>query len=332
MKKKLFLLFFILLCLSGCVKSTTTMKINSTKSMNFETVFLVSKEVENASVLDKIAQDKLVANGYNISTYDEDNYSGVKITKRLFSIDKVSNAKGDEVILSDLLKGTMNDKVMFKVKKSFFRNTYFATFKYRVRSEINANGGDELTSDKMISLEGESFYKFILEVPYGTIQNNANEVSKDGKKLTWTLNKNEDPEIKFTFSLLNLTHVYIVGGIAAVLLIIIIIFLIKFIKAKKEELKNAGPILVDYDPSIEDKLTAFEIEEEIPPEVAQESENNKIGDNSFEYKLEEEEKAKVAIVEAAKTVTPDKKAPKFINTNSVEEIVDFNSNNETKQQ
>jgi hypothetical protein len=66
--------------------------------------------------------------------------------------------------------------------------------------------------------------------------------------------------------------------------------------------------------------------------VAQESENNKIGDNSFEYKLEEEEKAKVAIVEAAKTVTPDKKAPKFINTNSVEEIVDFNPNNETKQQ
>ena len=329
MKKKIFILFFVLLLMSGCVKSTTTMKINSAKIMNFDTTFLVSKEIENASVLDKIAQDKLTANGYNISTVEEDNYSGIKVSKRFLSIDRVSNAKGEDVIISDLFKGTMNDKVLFKVKKSFFKNTYFANFKYRLRSEISANGGDEvdMTSDKMISLDGEMFYKFVLEVPYGTIQNNANEVSANGKKLTWTLNRAEDTNITFSFSLLNLSRVYIVAGVAAAIAIIILIIIIKYIKVKREELKNAGPIHVDYDPSIEEKLSAFEIEEEIPPEVAAESENNKIGDNTFEFRLEEEEKAKVAIVEAAKNVTPAKRAPKFINTNSVEEVVDFGDSN-----
>lgn len=329
MKKKIFILFFVLLLMSGCVKSTTTMKINSAKIINFDTTFLVSKEIENASVLDKIAQDKLTANGYNISTVEEDNYSGVKVSKRFLSIDRVSNAKGEDVIISDLLKGTMNDKVLFKVKKSFFKNTYFANFKYRLRSEISANGGDEvdMTSDKMISLDGEMFYKFVLEVPYGTIQNNANEVSANGKKLTWTLNRAEDTNITFSFSLLNLSRVYIVAGVAAAIAIIILIIIIKYIKVKREELKNAGPIHVDYDPSIEEKLSAFEIEEETPPEVAAESENNKIGDNTFEFRLEEEEKAKAAIVEAAKNVTPAKRAPKFINTNSVEEVVDFGDSN-----
>ncbi len=333
MKKKLFALFFILLFLNGCVKSTTTMKINSTKSINFDTTFLVSKEIENASILDKIAQDKLVANGYNISTVDEDNYSGVKVTKRFSNIDRVSSIKGEEVIISDLLKGNMDDKVLFKVKKSFFRNTYFATYKYRLRSEINANGGDdvELTSDKMISLDGEMFYKFVLEVPYGTIQNNANEVSKNGKVLTWTLNRGEDSDITFSFTLLNLTRVYSCIGAVGAAAILLLVVIIKVIKKKREELKNAGPIHVDYDPSIEDKLDAFEVEEEIPPEVAQESSNNTLSESTFEYKLEEEEKAKVAIVEAAKTITPEKRAPKFINTNSVEEIVDFGDNNSKQQ-
>ena len=42
MKKKIILLFFILIMLSGCVKSTTTMKISPTKSINFESDFLIS--------------------------------------------------------------------------------------------------------------------------------------------------------------------------------------------------------------------------------------------------------------------------------------------------
>jgi hypothetical protein len=324
--KNILLLFVVLLLLSGCVKSTTTMKVNSTKSIVFSTDFLVSKEIENVTVLDKINQEKLVANHFNISTISEDNYEGVRITKR-YNVDKVSNALGKEVVLTDLLKGTMDDSTLFKVKKSFFKNTYYADFSYRLRSEIFANGGDDvdLSSDKMITLDSEQSYRFILEVPYGTIQNNAKEVSDNGKKLTWFLNRSNDTNIKFTFTLLNLTHVYIVAGIGLVVLVFIGIIIFKVIKQKREEAKNAGPIHVDYDPSIEDKLSAFEIEEDIPPEVAETSDNNQIVDNSFEFKLPEEEKAKIAIVEAAKTLPPEKKQPKFIMGDPVDEVVDFSS-------
>ena len=335
--KKLFILFFILLLLSGCVKSTTNMKVNPTKSITFSSDFLVSKEIENVTVLDKINQEKLVSNGFNISTISENGYEGVKITKRYPNIDKVSTAAGKKVVLSDLLYGTMEDGVLFKVKKSFFRNTYIADYAYRLRSEIYANGGDDvdLTSDKMITLDGEAYYKFVLEVPYGTIQNNATEVSKDGKTLTWDFNRAKDSDVKFTFTLLNLTHVYIVGGFALVVLIFILIIIIKAIKQKREDAKNAGPIHVDYDPSIEDKLSAFELETETAPEVAAESNNNQIADNSFEFKLPEEEKAKIAIVEAAKVTPPEKKQHKFIMTedepNEVNEIIDFNSKEDAQK-
>ena len=43
--------------------------------------------------------------------------------------------------------------------------------------------------------------------------------------------------------------------------------------------------------------------------------------------MEEEEKAKVAIVEAAKVSKEVKQQPKFINTNAVDEVVDFNNSN-----
>ncbi len=329
MKKKIILLMFVLLMLSGCVKSTTTMKINPNKSINFETDLLTSDELENASVLDRINQEKVISNGYNISTIKDNGYSGIKVTKRYRNIDKVSKEKADTVIISNLLKGNMDDSTLFSVSKSFFQNTYEANFSYKLRSEIFANGGDDvdLSSDKMITLESESYYKFILEVPYGTIQNNANEVSEDGKTLTWNLHKSQDTNIKFTFTLYNLVNIYIVAGISIALFVLILIIVIKYIKKVKEENKNKGPIHVDYDPSIENKLDAFEIIEDLPPEVAQESENNKINDNSFEFKLEEEEKAKVAIVEAAKVSKEIKQLPKFINTNALDEVVNFNGQN-----
>ena len=61
MKKKIFLLFFVLMLLSGCVKSTTTMKISPTKSINFESDFLISTELDNGTSLDKIDQKKLAS-------------------------------------------------------------------------------------------------------------------------------------------------------------------------------------------------------------------------------------------------------------------------------
>ena len=67
--KNIIALFVVLLLLSGCVKSTTTMKVNPTKSIAFSTDFLVSKEIENVTVLDRINQEKLVANNFNIKKH-----------------------------------------------------------------------------------------------------------------------------------------------------------------------------------------------------------------------------------------------------------------------
>ena len=315
MKKKIVLILCIVFLLSGCVKSTTTTKVNLNKSIDFETEMLVSNQLEK-DVLMSISQDKLAAGGFNISVVNEGDYRGVKISKRYSNIDKVSNAKGETVTISDLYKGELNDNVLYKVEKSFFKNSYSGVFKYRLASEafyLTKDEKVELSEDSLVSLEGEMYFKYIVKLPYGSTYNNANEVQDNGKTLIWNLNRSEDAVIKYNFTLYNVVNVLIVAFIALFFLIAFIIIGIKLIKKAKKENKQSAPIHVDYDPSIEDKLNEFEEkkEEEAAPEVAQ-TDNNQINNGSFEFELPSEAKQKIEIKEVKEMQKPEKKENKFI--------------------
>lgn len=326
MKKKILLTLGILFLLNGCVKTTTTQTINKDKSVNFETIVLISNKFNYKEELAKINQTELTKDKYIISEVDEDRYKGIKISKQYKNIDAISSEKGNEVILSDLLKGKMDDTIMFKVNKSFFKNEYTANMKYKLRSEIyNYESKNPIeSSNEIISLQGEMKYKYIVKLPYEALSNNANIVSKDGKTLTWTLTANDDSEINYSFTLLNLKNIYIVAGIGLIILLAIIILVIVLISKMRKRHKDDEPIHIDYDPSIEEDLKDA-------PEVATEITNNEINGNAYEYMLPEEEKAKEEIKIAAVEKKVEEKKNKFITETEEVENLDFDTVETTKK-
>lgn len=84
---------------------------------------------------------------------------------------------------------------------------------------------EEIEDDKMHLGE----IKFTLDLPFESIDNNADKVSNNGKTLTWIFDKNKiDNEIKFSFKFENNKN-YLAMFIASIILIILIVAVIIFI-------------------------------------------------------------------------------------------------------
>ena len=127
MKKylKLLIIVAIIFITSGCVKYSEEMKIHNSKSINIDLVFAVNKKISNYEFDSKKISD-LEELGYRVSDYNDDNYKGIRLKYKIRNIDKVSTNKDVTYSLTDIRNNTPNK--MFKVKKSFFKNYYKATF------------------------------------------------------------------------------------------------------------------------------------------------------------------------------------------------------------
>ena len=104
---------------------------------------------------------------------------------------------------------------------------------------------NDITEDNIIKKEksnsGKSEIKFIVKLPNPSLSNNADEVSDNGKTLTWTYNNNRKNEIKFTFELENkLNYISVFGiGLLIIFTFSLLIFLsIKLRDKKREKIEN----------------------------------------------------------------------------------------------
>ena len=276
---KLIILLVCLLLVSGCVKNTNTVTIDKNKKMTYETEILLSDEL-NSNVEELINKDVLKNRKFKISSSKYDGYTGVTISKEFKNIDDLSTNKSKEIIMSDFLNKDFKEKDIFKREKGFFKDTYTAKFKYTLKesdyenllvkkeepkttsdSEVKPRENDlaplenveeDLSElNKKAKLESEIEVLFKLKIPYESLSNNATEISDDGKILTWKVDTNGDTAISFAFYLLNWTHIFIVGGIALVILIGLIIFIITLLKKKANK---STLIHIDYDESIASKV------------------------------------------------------------------------------
>lgn len=327
--KKILFIFMFMLMLNGCVKSNTTMTINSDKSMEFE-LFLIFKKEYEVDLDSKINTNNLTKNGFNISNYEDNGYNGIKITKHYKNIDKLSTDKTTSLVISDIFTNNFNDNELFQVEKGFLKNKYIANYKYNLRSEIFKQTKDieDFDDTTLMNATSDVSFKYIVMLPHDALKNNANGKTDNKKELIWNLNQSEDNKITFEFELYNKVNMIIVGVGCLLVLIVLIIIIVKITKKiKQNKSSNSGPIHVDYDPSISDKVNGFNIIEEdnLPPEVAKVSESNLQENVNLEIVTEEEKNAKIMI----KNYNPVnvQKGPKFIQTEEekVEEIVDFNS-------
>ena len=224
--KKLFKVFglsLVCLLLSSCVKYNATIKINSDDTMDFSFISAIKKEY--ASQMSN-SQDfsKYKDEGFIIEPYSDDEYEGYKIYKHYVSLDEVSTSDLTQTTLTD------NDDKFFKVKKGFFKNTYYA--------KLESNDSKEMTEQATMYEEDEEFasqakemlkafdMKFNLILPNKVVSSNATTTSEDGKHLQWNLTEMKDQYIEFTFDMYNKNNIILLCGI------ILIIFSISFFVIK----------------------------------------------------------------------------------------------------
>lgn len=243
MKKAKYLLVLVsVLFLTGCVKMNANMKINKDKSMNYEVIIAMDKDLITGdnTVLSEDQKKQAKKNGYTISDYKVDNMVGYKVVKKIKNIDSISTTKKVESNLDVDSK----DKYMFTVKKGFFKNTYKATLTTNSTDNLNSQMGNSNDDDNKVAEDDESSdidysqyfsnmdFKFEVKLPYKAKKNNATTVEDKGKTLSWNLFEVKD-KIEFEFEIYNLTNIYITVGIAAVVIIIIVLFILKKRKTKE---------------------------------------------------------------------------------------------------
>ena len=317
MKKiiKLVVLLFVFVMLTGCVTSTTKMSVTKTKKMAIS-VYMLTDDDKNIDVSKEMDTVSLVNRGFAVEKVTQDGYSGLKITKQYKNIDDLSSLEDVKVVISDILKEGFDDSKYFKVRKSFFYNTYTADFKYRLASEIYnyASKHEDIDTSKLHTRLDETKFKFVVELPYGQIQSNAGNV--EGNVLTWNLNSSEDNNITFAFDVYNLFHISITVGAALIVILTTTIIILIKTRAKRKEKRR-----LEKERKAQEEALKKQQEEEYKkannvPDVANVESTNLTPNKSLEFAVEYEQGTKKQVI----------KNRKFVDVSQREEILDFDKN------
>lgn len=192
--------------------------------------------------------------GLEISRYEKNSYYGYQLTYEIPNIDNVSSDSDVKyVIISDLDSEAKNDKtypLMFKKDK----DTYYANF-----TPYEADGNNE-GSISMINMSAT----LKVTLPTKPLEHNANEVSEDGKTLSWNIDSTNSDNIKFSFKLkdtpdsavsegLNTEMIMLIAGII-IIVIIIVVVLVLFARNNKK-LDKSLEVLDQTIPSAAPKTT-----------------------------------------------------------------------------
>ncbi len=237
--KFLILIIMILGLSTGCVKSTTTLSIGADRSVLISGENLILNSMYDESLFDL---NSWTENGGLVQKKSENGYTGIVFSKKYENIDDISNSKNNEIIISDFLNKDFDDKILFKVKNGFFKNIYYADFKYKTDKKIdnNENSTDTDNNDNAFdfsnldSLIEKPEFKYIVNLPVKSLSNNATTVSDDGMTLSWNIEMLNTTDITFSFELINTNNIIFL--FASIIVILgIIIFLTVFLNRHKND-------------------------------------------------------------------------------------------------
>lgn len=259
MKKyyKLFFVFVMMFLLTGCMKANINMTINKDKSMTLGVIYAISDELakESTDSTDfKEESDNLKKNGFTVTGYKKDGFTGIEANKTFKNIDEISSDKDTNFDLNALMEKNKDAKNNgFKVKKGLFKNHYYATMKVdtsgttggtngRQFREADESDSDESDLDQFGDLDYSSMMSgmdlsFVVNVPYKAINSNATSTENDGKTLKWDLTKVKE-DLTFEFALYNMRNIFIAGGVALVIVLLIVTSIITKGKSSKPVAAN----------------------------------------------------------------------------------------------
>ena len=218
MKKVLLtiLMAICVLCFTGCIRFNTTVQVKSNGKADVSMLYAMQSEdgtdTDSGSVADSF--DELKSEGWEVEEYHEDDYYGVKCTKKNLDFNDISNQMGDTEDATGIM-----DSSAFKVTKKGM--TY--TFDWDLGDSEQDTESDEFT--KSIK-EGGGYMTFTLKVPMKAKSSNATNVSDGGKTLEWDLLDNKGEGIHAEFTLINWPLIIcIILAVIIVLLLKVMIFL-----------------------------------------------------------------------------------------------------------
>lgn len=142
--KYLVLLLVMSFALTGCVKFNANMEIKKDKSMDFSIIYAFNESLMQGeeTVVTAEEREEIEKQGFKVEDYAENNMKGVKLTKHINNIDSVSKEGDVEYNLSGMMEAEDNT-YMFKVSKSFLKNTYTAKFKFDTSDSMNMMEDEE---------------------------------------------------------------------------------------------------------------------------------------------------------------------------------------------
>lgn len=203
MKKiKYLIVGLFLILLTGCSSYDMSITINKNKSMDLS-IYIVSTSSEEISKYIDSLKEKYESNDFNVEEFTKDNNYGIKISKHYDNIDNNSFAERTDKF--DLLYLYNNDydksieTKIFNVDKGFASNRYAANFFVDL-----TNIDIDLSNTKVT---------FTVNLPKGSVSNNASTLSEDGNTLTWNITNKGRTDIEFVFEVGSYDTIYFIVAI-----------------------------------------------------------------------------------------------------------------------
>lgn len=220
------LIVIVLLSLTGCMTVDYELKINEDGSGELTYVYGIQKEYTQEG---QVSVDNLVpslktnaeASGGTVAAYVDDAIEGYKVTKKLNNVSEefsLQSMFGEEYVKD-------SDENKIKIEKEFLATKYSQKAKIDLTAEAIAPAG----SVGMI-------LRYSINLPVKAGENNADEVSEDGKTLTWILEAGSVNQVEFTAQKMSLVGIAAIAvaiiGVVAILAVIILVILKQAKKGK----------------------------------------------------------------------------------------------------
>ena len=221
------ILALTMFCLTGCVRFRTTMSIKGNGKADLAVIYAYHEELIDDDVRDSLEEvaESFEDDGWTADDYQKGDYEGY-----LFSMNNVKVKDFEDIFNSDCFEDL--DFGEFELTKK--GSTYTIEWETNAFDSVEDEGvtGSDLS-------EYGGFMEIVIELPSPAIDDNATDVSKDGKTLTWNLC--EEDEVEVTFTLINVGAIIAVIAIIAILITAaIVVVLILILKKNKKPAADGG--------------------------------------------------------------------------------------------
>lgn len=264
---KLFLVFVLLIGLTGCVKYNVNMEVKDDKSVTLEVIYGMQMSNDIFSEFDDdstdyeedddlYVEDDTEEDDWYVEDTTDDTSSDISVDEYKFLEDRgfkveefTEESDGNTVSGVKVTKTYANIDDITKDEEFVvdFQNLFSEDsedvseyFFYKKGSKYVANFVFDFSSeddDTDYSQYGAMFdMKYTIKLPKESTSNNATSVSEDGKELTWNLIYGVKNEVNFEFALEDNTMMIVI--IVCILVVVIGAVLLVFITKKGKNKNN----------------------------------------------------------------------------------------------